>query len=403
MEVIKSNDHEEGKCYYGDPLNWDITVINHGPNDAVNAIVVDKLPAGVKYVSDDSNGTYDPETGVWNVGNLTSGASVTLHIVTIIDDSSLNITNPVNVTSDTYDPNETNNNDKSSVSVVGEADLEIAKMVSNSAPHKGEKITWKIVVSNNGRDTAVNVVVSEKLPSGVIYVSDDSKGAYNHNTGLWTVGDLACGESATLNIVTIVDTTNKTIVNIASVTSDSKDPNETNNKCNNSTTVPPEADLVITVEPDIAEVTVGENVVWTITVVNQGLDAAINSTALVAVPDELQLLGFEPSRGTYNPDTGIWTIGDLAPGEKVTLLLNTKALVAGEIVVEALTYCDTYESDLTNNYDNATVNVIEPAGNETETPVNVPETPKLHATGNPIVMVLLSLLAIVGLSLKRKS
>ena len=131
--------------------------------------------------------------------------------------------------------------------------------------------------------------------------------------------------------------------------------------------------------------------------------SAINSTALVAVPDELQLLGFEPSRGTYNPDTGIWTIGDLAPGEKVTLLLNTKALVAGEIVVEALTYCDTYESDLTNNYDNATVNVIAPAGNETETPVNVPETPKLHATGNPIVMVLLSLLAIVGLSLKRKS
>ncbi|AMD18401.1 hypothetical protein TL18_10510 [Methanobrevibacter sp. YE315] len=403
LEVIKSNDHEGEKCYYGDPLNWDITVINHGPNDAINAIVTDKLPDGVEYVSDDSDGAYDPETGVWNVGNLTSGASVTLHIVTIINDSNVNITNPVNVTSDTYDPNETNNKDNSSVNVVAEADLEIIKLVSNSTPHKNDKITWTIIVTNNGRDTAVNAVVSEKLPAGVVYLSDDSNGAYDSELGIWNVGNLTSGASATLNIVTLVDTTNKTIINIANVTSDTFDPNETNNKCNNSTTVPPEADLVISVEPDVTEALVGENIVWTITVVNQGPDTAINSTALVAVPDELQLLGFEPSKGTYDPDTGIWTIGDLAPGEEVTLLLNTKALVAGEIVVEALTYCDTYESDLTNNYDNATVNVIEPAGNETEPPVNVPITPKMHATGNPIVMVLLSLLAIVGLSLKRKS
>ena len=403
LEVIKTNDKEGTKCYYGDPVNWDITVINHGPNDAVNAVVVDKLPAGVEYVSDDSAGAYDPETGVWNVGNLTSGASVTLHIVTIINDSNTNITNPVNVTSDTYDPNETNNKDNSSVTVIAEADLEVVKMVSNSTPHKGDKITWTIVVTNNGRDTAVNAVVSEKLPSGVIYVSDDSKGAYNHNTGVWTVGDLACGESATLNIVTIVDTTNKTIVNIANVTSDTKDPNETNNKCNNSTTVPPEADLVITVEPDVTEVTVGETVVWTITVVNQGPDTAINSTAVVIVPDELKLLGFEPSKGSYDPSTGIWTIGDLAPGEEVTLLLGTETLVSGTFVVEAVTFCDTYESDLTNNYDAAEINVTEPAGNETEPPVNVPVPPRMHATGNPIVMVLLSLLAIVGLSLKRKS
>ena len=356
----------------------------------------------MEYVSDDSAGAYDPETGVWNVGNLTSGASVTLHIVTIINDSNTNITNPVNVTSDTYDPNETNNKDNSSVNVSSEADLEIIKLVSNSTAHKNDKITWTIIVTNNGRDTAVNAVVSEKLPSGVIYVSDDSAGAYNHNTGVWTVGDLACGESATLNIVTLVDTTNKTIINIANVTSDTKDPNETNNKCNNSTTVPPEADLVITVEPDVTEVTVGEDVVWTITVVNQGPDTAINSTAVVAVPDELKLLGFEPSKGSYDPDTGIWIIGDLAPGEEVTLLLNTETLVTGVVVVEGVTFCDTYESNLTNNYDLAEVNVIEPAGNETEPPVDVP-VPPMHATGNPIVMVLLSLLAIVGLSLKRKS
>ena len=161
--------------------------------------------------------------------------------------------------------------------------------------------------------------------------------------------------------------------------------------------------MVITVEPDVTEVTVGDKVVWTITVVNQGPDTAINSRAYVTVPDELKLLGFKPSKGTYDPDTGIWTIGDLAPGEKVTLLLDTKALVAGKFVVKAYTECDIYESDYTNNFDEAEVNVTEPEENETEPPVDVPVPPRMHATGNPIVMALLSLLAIVGLSLKRKS
>ena len=401
LEVIKSNDHEDAKCYYGDIIKWDITVVNHGPNGAVNAIVVDKLPAGLKYVSDDSAGAYDPETGVWNVGNLTSGASVTLHIETILTDSNANITNPVNVTSDTYDPDESNNKDNSSVNVVAEADLEVIKLVSNSTAHKNDKIIWTIIVTNNGRDTAVNTVVNEKLPSGVIYVSDDSAGAYDSDAGIWKVGDLACGKSATLHIVTLVTATNVTIINTVDVTSDTYDPNETNNKCNNSTTVPPEVDLVITVEPDVTNVTVGDKVVWTITVVNQGPDTAINSRAYVIVPDGLKLLGFKPSKGTYDPYTGIWTIGDLAPGEKVTLLLDTKALVAGKFVVKAYTECDIYESDYTNNFDEAEINVTEPEGNETEPPVVVP--PRMHATGNPIVMALLSLVAIVGLSLKRKS
>ena len=176
----------------------------------------------------------------------------------------------------------------------------------------------------------------------------------------------------------------------------------TNNKCNNSTTVSPVVDLVITVEPDVTEISVGDKVVWTVTVVNQGPDTAINSRAYVVMPDELKLLGFRPSKGNYDPETGIWTIGDLAPGEKVTLLLDTEVLAVGSFVVDVFTECDNYESNLTNNLDEAGVNGTEPEGNETVPPQDVP-VPPMHATGNPVVMVLLALLAIAGLSLKRKS
>ena len=408
LEVTITNNFEESgtSAHKGDEVVWTITVTNHGPDDAINTILKDILPDGIVYVShENANGTYDNETAVWTIGDLPVGETVTLTIKTIANATKTTINRNVSVSSDTYDPDLSNNKDDSSVDIVAEADLEIIKLVSDAAPHKGDKITWTIIVTNNGVDDAANVVATDKLPSGVVYVSDDSNGAYDYKTGIWTVGDLANGECATLNIVALVDTTNATIVNVANVTSDTYDPNETNNKCNNSTTVPPEADLVLTIEPSATLVTVGDKITFTVTVVNQGPDTAVNSRAFINIPDELKLLGFKPSKGTYDPKTGIWTIGDLAPGEKVTLLLDTQALATGKFVVDAYTVCDTYETDYTNNNDTTEVEVIAPPDNETEPepPINVPVPPKMHATGNPIVMVLLSLLAIVGMSLKRKS
>jgi uncharacterized repeat protein (TIGR01451 family) len=187
---------------------------------------------------------------------------------------------------------------------------------------------------------------------------------------------------------------------LADVISDTYDPNETNNHCSSSTTVPPEADLVLVVVPDIDEVKVGDKVVFTVKVKNEGPDTAVNARASIKIPKELQLLGFEPSQGDYDPETGIWDIGDVAPGEEVTLILVTKALVSGKVSIEASVVCDTYESDLSNNNDTVEINVL-PNENETS-PEPVKESPKMYATGNPIAMVLLALFAVAGVSLRRK-
>ena len=399
LEVIITNDYEDISCHNGDNVTWTIIVTNHGPDDAINTKLSELMPEGVIFVSDDSHGSFDPETGIWSIGNLTNGDSITLTIVTTVNTTNGTIVNPVNVSSDTYDPVLSNNHDDSSVQIPPEADLEVIKLVSNDAPHKGDLVTWTITVTNLGPDMAVNAVVTDILPSGLIYVADDSSGSFDSETGIWNIGDLACEESITLNIITKVSTTNKTIVNIADGDSDTFDPNKANNIGKNSITVPPEADLLISVVPDVTEVFVGDKVVYTITVVNQGPDTAVNSRATINIPDELKLLGFKPSKGTYDPETGIWTIGDLAPGEEVTLLLDTEALKSGTIVVEASVECDTYESDLTNNYDSAeiVVNEVPPVPGD-----KVPVHEKMYATGNPIVMALLSLLVMVGITIRRK-
>ena len=257
-------------------------------------------------------------------------------------------------------------------------------------------------VTNKGVNTAVNTVVTDKLPAGLVYLSDDSLNNYNPKSGIWTIGDIASGESVKINIVTLVATTNMKIINWAHVTTDTFDVDETNNHCSNSTTVPPEADLELTIEPDVNKVKVGDVVVYTVIIKNNGPDTANNTHAKIKIPKELELLGYEPSKGTYDPETGIWNIGDVAPGEDVTLILKTKALVSGKIVIEASVVCDTYESDLSNNNNTAEINVLPDEHHHKEHHKEVRGPSTMPATGNPIVMVLLALFALVGVSLRRK-
>jgi uncharacterized repeat protein (TIGR01451 family) len=208
LEIIKLVSNST--VHKGDIITWTIIVTNKGPDTAFSVIVNETIPKGltnIKHINE-YKGIYDERRNVWHIDNLAKGENATLIIETQIDTTNDTIVNVVNVTSNTYDSNETNNNAFNETNVSAEADLSIVKFVSNSTPHKGDKIIWTVVVTNNGPDVAVNVKVTERLPDGLVYVSDDSDGAYSPSNGIWKVGDLACGVPATLNIVTLVDTTN---------------------------------------------------------------------------------------------------------------------------------------------------------------------------------------------------
>ena len=402
LEVNKTNDHIDEINHIGTTVNWTITVTNNGPNDAVNAVLNDILPDGVTYVSDNVSGAYDPDTGIWTIGTIASGDSRTIIIETVVTKSNITITNEVNVSSDTLDLVEENNYDNSSIDVEPEADLEVTVVVSNSTPHKGDNITWTITVTNHGPDTAINTTLFNDLPDGVVYISDDSNGTFDPDTGIWTIGDLPVGDTVTFVITTMVNTTNATLVDSANVSSDTYDPVMANNFDDDLAVVPPEADLEIIVDIDKEKAKVGDDVTVTFTVINHGPDSAINSRAYVEIPESLRILGFTPSKGTYNPNTGIWTIGDLAPGEEVTLTVFTKALKPGVIVCNASVESDTYDPNLSNNRDsdNLTVEEVPP-----EVPVDeVPpaEGITMLPTGNPVAMVLLALFAVLCVNIRRR-
>ncbi|MBU4536105.1 MAG: DUF11 domain-containing protein [Euryarchaeota archaeon] len=87
-----------------DTIFFTYIVQNRGPDTAVDSRVIDVLPVGLQYVSSVANyGSYNPETGIWSIGNLPRGAIAELIITTIVTRTG-NITNTAKVESLTYDP-----------------------------------------------------------------------------------------------------------------------------------------------------------------------------------------------------------------------------------------------------------------------------------------------------------
>jgi uncharacterized repeat protein (TIGR01451 family) len=110
------------------------------------------------------------------------------------------------------------------LNVAPAVDVSVSKTVNNPNPLLGAHLTFTITATNNGPDDATGIQVTDKLPAGLTYLSDDSGGAYSSATGLWDIGALANGNSATLHITARVDLAGE-ITNTATRTASSPEDN----------------------------------------------------------------------------------------------------------------------------------------------------------------------------------
>ncbi len=96
------------------------------------------------------------------------------------------------------------------------ADIRLRKSVSDSTPAVGANVTFTIAARNLGPNDATGVQVRDVLPAGLAFVSaTPSQGTYTAGTGVWDIGSLLLGATATLRIVATVTGTAK-VTNIAS-------------------------------------------------------------------------------------------------------------------------------------------------------------------------------------------
>lgn len=80
------------------------------------------------------------------------------------------------------------------------ADLGITLSMDPEEPNANDEVTITVEVENFGPNDATGVVVNSQLPAGFSYISDNSGGDYNPGTGVWEIGDLEEGNTATLVI-----------------------------------------------------------------------------------------------------------------------------------------------------------------------------------------------------------
>ncbi len=113
------------------------------------------------------------------------------------------------------------------------ADLSLTKSLSNVSPVSGDNVVFTISLNNSGPGSATKVSVIDLLPAGLTYVTAVAlQGSYNVNNGIWSLGTLGAGKTATLKITVIFNAGAENAVNCAEVyASDAFDPDSTpNNK-----------------------------------------------------------------------------------------------------------------------------------------------------------------------------
>jgi uncharacterized repeat protein (TIGR01451 family) len=121
---------------------------------------------------------------------------------------------------------------------VGGADLLISKSANRGTVKPGQTIIYTITVTDLGPATAKNVIINDPTPQGTVFLNATNKNGHmitappvgSAGTVTWNLGDLGTQATSFNGLtVTVLVRGNANIVNTATVTSDTFDPNLSNN------------------------------------------------------------------------------------------------------------------------------------------------------------------------------
>lgn len=371
----------------GTNLTYTMVVTNHGPNGG-QIVVEDVLPPNTTFVG------YDPfRLGSFNCyypyppgGKLTCsgpgpglGQSYTITLVVRVDAAAAGstITNTATVATSgaTTDPNPGNNSATIQTLVTNvvptEADLSVAKSVTETTRTPGQVAHYSIRVRNDGPANAQNVTLTDALPSQTTFDSI-SQGAFTCSTPqqgaggtvTCTLASLASGAESSIGLSVKVGAISGTvsIANTASASSSSPDPNNANNSSTAKFTAynPPDSDLTVTKTADPQTASPGSNLTYTLKATNVGTAQSAWVRIYDPIPANTTFLSVSPFRiGSFNCFDAVPTAGNqvqcsgpgLGPGGAytVTIVVRVSESASGAITNTASVTQDGPENNTTNN------------------------------------------------------
>ncbi|MBK7601249.1 MAG: DUF11 domain-containing protein [Acidobacteria bacterium] len=288
----------------GQTITYSLVVTNGGISNVVGARIVDALPASL------INATWScVPTGAavrrsqWYGkhrydGDIAAGAANKLTYTinaTVKPDTTQPIINTASVTPPpgTYDPTPDNNQDTVTTTPTPRADLSLVKSTQQSPIGAGGTVNYTYVLRNNGpSDSVAPIVLDDDLPAGVTFVSANTSGApgfacmagagpvapapgvgsYTDFHCLMSSGSIPSGAQYTILVAAQIDPNANAgvLTNRAQVRGTTTDPDLTNNTSTSDVTVVRRADLAIVKQATPNAVKVGDQIVYTIKVTNNG-------------------------------------------------------------------------------------------------------------------------------------
>jgi uncharacterized repeat protein (TIGR01451 family) len=281
------------------------------------------------------------------------------------------------------------------------ANLAITASSSSDPAPAGADLTYTITVTNTGTSSPSGpVTVTDTLPAGVTFVS--ATGGVTPVQGVLKLdlGIIPIGGSITATIVVRPNAAaaGTTITNTAKVTSTVSDPDSADNTVMTTTSIvaasAAAADLSVTVTDPLDVVNAGDDITYTITVVNDGPDAAANVKLTDVIPDHTTLVSFEAPLGftvAAPPAGGTGTItataASLADGARAvcTLVVRVAPNTPDESTIRdtATVTATTTDPIPTDQSDTVTTAVIA-ATDAVDLSVSLTKGPGLVTVGNEL-------------------
>ncbi|PJK07350.1 hypothetical protein CO608_10365, partial [Lysobacteraceae bacterium NML08-0793] len=274
----------------GEEVTFTITVTNHGPSAAADVTVAEQLPSGYTLVSATATaGSYSAPT--WTLGTLANGAVETLTLKATVNATG-DYTNTATVSSTTPDGNPNNDTDSAKVTPVQpSAELVLTKAVNNAAPAVGENVEFTITVTNKGPSVAENVKVTEYLPSGYTLVSATPE-VGSWSAPVWMVGTLAVGDTAVMKLVaTVLPSGDYTNVVTAESSTPLLNPETPRAEVSTQPSQSSAAQLTVEKRGSVNQAEVGDVVLYTIRIRNNGQFAALQPVLVDRLPAGFLLVG----------------------------------------------------------------------------------------------------------------
>jgi uncharacterized repeat protein (TIGR01451 family) len=359
--------------------NYLLTVTNRGPNTGTSVALTNVLPQGMTFVSAvPSQGGCTNSVGIvrCNFGSLAFGATATLQLAGLPTLVGVN-SNFSSVAAAELGSDPAFTAAFHLVTVNPAADLALSAAPPSVNVLSGQDYVTILTVSNRGPSSADATLV-DTLPLGVSFVSATSaRGACAHANGVvqCQFSNLVVNESASV-ILAMRPLSLGNLVNTAQVTASVTDFNLANNAVTNFASVVAAADLALAMTDRPDPVWVGEDLVYALTVTNQGPSAAPGVTLTNFLPPGVSFVSAFPSQGLC-ARTGSEVACNLGPlsvgaGASITVLVHPAS--AGSLTNTARVSSQVADTSLANNTAVQSTRVIVASGNFVNAaPINIPQ------------------------------